>query len=82
MSLGELPTYTVVTDIVGNTTSGNCSFGKVVNLIYPKSEIKMAIIYIAVRLSMAQLVGPNSFILLTIFSWKLDIINYLCGGDY
>ena len=62
ISFGELPTYTVATLIVGTTISGYCSLGNVLNLYNPKAEIKIAMIYTAVRLSTAQLVGLNSFI--------------------
>ena len=39
ISLGELPTYTVVTLMVGTTMSGNCSLGIDVNWYSPYSVI-------------------------------------------
>ena len=60
MSFGELPKYTVLIDIVGTTISGNCSLGNVLNLFKPYNEIIIVIIYTAVLLSTAQLVGLNS----------------------
>jgi hypothetical protein len=39
MSLGEFPTYTVCTYIVGNATSGNCSFGNETNNEIPHNEM-------------------------------------------
>ena len=45
--------------MVGTTISGNCSLGKVLNLVIPYNEISMVIIYTAVLLSIAQLVGLN-----------------------
>ena len=44
ISFGELPTYTVVTLMVGTTISGNCSLGIVLNLYNPNSVIRIAII--------------------------------------
>ena len=64
MSLGEVPKYTVLILMVGTTISGNCSLGSVLNLVKPYSEINMVIIYTAVRLSTAQLVGLNCLNLL------------------
>ena len=60
ISFGELPTYIVVTLIVGITISGNCSLGKELNFVKPISDTNTATIYTAVLLSTAQDVGRNS----------------------
>ena len=44
ISFGELPTYTVVTLMVGTTISGNCSLGKLLKVFNPIMVTIMAII--------------------------------------
>ncbi len=60
ISVGEFPTYTVVTDIVGTTISGNCSLGNVKKIYIPNPVIIIVMTYMVVRLSIAQLEGKNS----------------------
>src|SRR5260221_9284210 len=45
--------------MVGTTISGNCSFGILLNLTNPYADMRIATMYIAVLLSIAQLVGLN-----------------------
>src|SRR5436190_23406181 len=77
ISFGELPMYTVAIEMVGTTISGYCSFGIPLNLINPYMEIMIAMIYIAVLLSTAQLVGLNCLNFFVtpskIFIWKYFI---------
>src|SRR6187401_713755 len=55
-------------EIVGTTMSGNCSFGIVLNFVSPYIVTRIAMIYIAVLLSMLQLVGLNCLIFFMAFS--------------
>ena len=60
ISLGELPTYTVCTNMVGIIISGNCSFGSVKNWNIPPRLINSISRYIEVLLVILQEVGLNS----------------------